>query len=79
MSDVLLSFERDENELEIHCNDAGIDRLINVLNRLKGAKQEHIHLFTEDWGGADELTNDKQNLDEKFKLVHKVTVRVWNN
>ncbi|HKL85103.1 MAG TPA: Imm32 family immunity protein [Treponemataceae bacterium] len=74
-SNKLLSFElRETNEeLEIHCNQEGIDTLIRCLELVKKHKT-HEHLITDAWGG-DELTSELQG--QGNKLVNKVTIRYW--
>jgi hypothetical protein len=76
----MLTFELtpDADELEIHCNQEGLELLLKVLNRLDAAKSplpRHDHLMTPSWSG-NELTEEIQG--EKNVLLHKVTLRLWN-
>jgi hypothetical protein len=74
----LLTFELgpDGEELEIHCDRRGLNELIRILERLVLAKgQSHDHLMTPAWGGT-ELSEEMQN--EANRLLHKVTVRLWD-
>ncbi len=74
----LLTFELgpDGKELEIHCDQRGLGALIRILSRLAQAKgQSHDHLMTPAWGGV-ELSEEQQG--EANRLLHKVTVRLWD-
>ena len=79
MSDYLLTFELgpEKNELDICTDTPGLEYLIDQLSRLlestKKKKTEHIHLFTEEWGGY-ELSSQNQ----VGKLLNKVTIHCWN-
>lgn len=75
MNNKLLSFElRDSGEeIEIHCNEEGLDALIHYLEIVKHHKT-HEHLFSDEWGG-NELTSEVQGAGNK--LVNKVTIRYW--
>lgn len=73
----LLTFELgpDGEELEIHLDQRGLSELIRILSRLAQAKgQSHDHLMTPAWGGV-ELSEQRQG--EANRLLHKVTVRLW--
>ena len=71
----LLTFElsEDGNELEIHCDDSGLEELIRVCQRLKQSRG-HDHLMTPSWGGH-ELGEEKQG--ETNILLNQVTIRFW--
>jgi hypothetical protein len=75
----LLTFELgpDGEELEIHCDQRGLGELIRILSRLAQANgQGHEHLMTPASGGV-ELSEERQG--EANRLLHKVTVRVWDD
>ena len=73
----LFTVEVSEDLVEIHLNDEGIDFLINRLSLLKKSRNnKHEHLMTPDWGG-NEITNIKQNMDDKAKLVHHLKLAYW--
>lgn len=75
----LFTIEANDDFIEIHLNDAGIDYLIKRLNSLKKySENDHEHLFTSDLGG-NEITNIKQNLDEKMKLMHHLKLVYWKD
>lgn len=71
----LLSFElsKDSNELDVHCDDAGLEKLLSILSQLKG-KMKHEHLMTPSWGGS-ELSEALQAEDSQ--LLNKVTIHKW--
>ncbi len=76
-SENMLSFEWDEKgeRLEIHASKAGLERLLERLNRLaESAPPEHAHMMTEEWGGAD-LTSEKQNAEAV--LINHVKIFRW--
>ena len=75
----MLTFELspDGDELEIHCDQEGLDVLLRTLHRLADSKSSlprHDHLMTPGWAG-NELTEEKQG--EQNTLLNKVTVRLW--
>jgi len=73
-----LEFNPNEDVIEIHLNKVGAEYLINNLNRLiKNGENEHIHLLTPEWGG-NELTTEKQNLNEETQLIHHLKIMYWN-
>jgi hypothetical protein len=74
----LFTVEVSEEMVEIHLNDEGIDFLIDRLKSLKNRKNDHDHLMTQDWGG-NEITNNKQNLNDRFKLMHHLKLIYWND
>lgn len=71
----LLTFEYSKNndELDIHCNEAGLSELLLILSQLKN-KTDHTHLMTPCWGG-NELTEETQS--NKSQLINKVTIHKW--
>lgn len=71
----LLSFElsKDGDELDIHCDDFGLDNLLSILSGLKG-KVKHEHLMTPGWGGNG-LSEDAQS--KGSKVLNKVTIHKW--
>ena len=71
----LLSFEisKDGDELNIHCDDAGLENLRSIISQIKG-KVSHEHLMTPSWGG-NELSEDPQSEDSH--LLNKVTIHKW--
>jgi len=71
----LLTFEisKDGDELNVHCDDIGLEKLLLVLSRLKGNAQ-HEHLMTPSWGG-NELSEELQSEDSQ--LLNKVTIHKW--
>jgi hypothetical protein len=74
----LLTFElgRSGDELEIHCDRRGLAELIRILSELAQSEgRAHDHLMTPAWGGG-ELSEELQG--ETDRLLHKVTVRVWD-
>ncbi len=72
----LLNFEliNQADELNIHCSENGLKRLIKILNQVLEAR-EHEHLMTPSWGGKG-LTEEKQGKDST--LLNKVTVHLWD-
>ena len=73
----LLTFElsEDGDELEIHCNNRGLEELLRVCQRLEGSRgNDHEHLTTPSWGGH-ELSEEKQG--QSNTLLNKVTIRFW--
>jgi hypothetical protein len=71
----LLSFElsKDGDELNVHCDDAGLAKLLSVLSKLE-EKAQHEHLMTPSWGGS-ELSEEPQAADSQ--LLNKVTIHKW--
>lgn len=77
MSKHLLTFEADRagQRIEIHVDSAGLDFLIQELQRLRDvATQDHAHLMTDDWGGSG-LSDEKQNVNAE--LIHHVKILKW--
>lgn len=74
-NDYLLSFEltKEGDELDIHCDDSGLEKLLAILSQLK-EKSQHEHLMTPKWGG-NELT--EVNQAEDSTLLNKVTIHKW--
>lgn len=76
--DFLLTFEwNGENEmLEIHGNQAGLEKLRDAINSLLSKKSsDHVHLMTKDWGG-DELSCEKQC--EENQTINHVKIFQWS-
>lgn len=73
----LLTFELDpDNEiLEIHGNQVGLEKLRNVIDSLLAKnKNDHTHLMSENWGG-NELSDDKQCSDNE--IINHVKIFKW--
>lgn len=73
----ILTFEMNERDqiLEIHTDETGINRLLELLVNLNKKKEpDHIHLMTANWGG-EELTPDKIG-DENIAINH-VKIFKW--
>ncbi len=76
--DSLLTFEwNGGNEmLEIHGNQAGLEKLREAINSLLSREvSDHIHLMTKDWGG-DELSCEKQC--EENQTINHVKIFQWS-
>ena len=58
----------DRIEVEIYCDEKGIDLLIDELIKLK-KYGGHTHLMTPSWAG-NELTEEKQGGDENILVNH---------
>ncbi|MGE0240095.1 MAG: Imm32 family immunity protein [Parvibaculaceae bacterium] len=73
----VLTFEMnpDRDELEIHCNNEGMDEFIARLTALRASKRrpDHDHLMTRSWSGH-ELTEASQS--DQGRLLHMVTIRL---
>lgn len=80
MNDHLLTFELGKEKDELHiCTDVnGLDFLIEQLSRLrermKTQDSEHLHLFTEEWGGF-ELSSESQ----VGEIINHVKIISWNS
>lgn len=76
----LLTFElgKDNDELFIHGDPAGLRRLSNLLERLAAAAERgefpHDHLFTAEWGG-DDLSSEAQ--EEGHRYLPHVKLLGW--
>jgi len=68
-----IEFQRDQ-ELDIICDEDGIELLIDKLSRLK-KNGGHTHLKTPSWAG-DELTEDRYS--ENAVLVNHVRIVLMN-
>ena len=75
MSERLLTFEIEDEELSLHMNDEGAEFLMKKLQDMLGKENDHEHLLTAEWGG-DELSSEKQS--DKAGLLNKVTLHIWN-
>ena len=75
IDDFLISFEisKDGDELDVHCDDVGLEKLLSILSQLKGNVQ-HVHLMTPSWGG-NELSAEPQS--EYGQPLNKVTFHKW--
>ena len=71
----LLSFEvsKDGDELNIHCDEVGLDNFILILSQMR-EKISHENLMTPSWGGS-ELSENPQSKDDH--LLNKVTIHKW--
>lgn len=75
----MLTFEWDGNEerLEIHSDEKGLDELISQLTKLRNCYgSDHIHLMTGDWGGSELSANKQNNCAE---LIHHVKIFKWGD
>lgn len=64
---------RSGDELEIHCDRRGLAELIRILSGLAQSEgRAHDRLMTPAWGGGEQLQG------ETDRLLHKVTVRLWD-
>lgn len=74
-SKFLLSFEmsKDGDELDVHCDEIGLEKLKAVISQLED-REQHYHLMTESWGG-NELSEEPQS--EDGNLINKVTIHRW--
>jgi hypothetical protein len=71
---MLLTVEYDaRGVVEIHCDEEGLDSLIERLSTLR-KRGGHEHLMTPAWAG-NELTEEKQNASNE--LVNHLKVLVW--
>jgi hypothetical protein len=52
-----VEFQSDEEELDIICDQEGLDSLIETLNRLR-EHGSHAHMMTPSWAG-NELTEER--------------------
>lgn len=75
MTERLLTFElsSDGDELEIHGTPEGLRSLIERLS-LVIARNDHEHLMSPEWGGA-ELSTEQQGA--RTRLLHKVSLYCW--
>ena len=86
MKDYLLSFvtSKDGDVLYIHADQAGLDELGTVLQRLKSGLEEgeceHDHLFSQDWGGHGLTTSMlEQEGNDNCTQVHHVKLYAWTH
>ena len=70
----LFTFEISEDfqEIEIHGNEEGLKRLIDIIEMVIKYKT-HDHLMTPSWAG-NELTEEAQG--KNTKLINKVTIGI---
>lgn len=57
-------------EVEVYCDEKGLDFLISQLQHLKNGSS-HVHLMTESWAG-NEL--DERNFGENSSLVNHLRI-----
>ena len=75
----------DGDEVFIHLDRKGIQRLREVLDSLEGQpdQPEHEHLLTEDWGGHDldnSLISGSRDTDSEInRTVHHAKLYYWPN
>ena len=71
----MLTFElnKDGDQLEIHVDSAGMDRLIAALQRVAATKN-HEHMATPSWGGT-ELSEELQS--QGSALINSVSIYMW--
>lgn len=78
--DYTLSFatDADGDQVFIHADAAGLDRLIRSLTRIRGRLDggvcDHDHFMTDAWGGH-ELSG--RTLGDEARLVHHVKIYGW--
>ena len=65
-----VEWQAEQQELDIVCDDEGLDLLLDKLQRLKKGGG-HTHLMTPSWAG-DELTEEKQT--EHGSLINHVRI-----
>jgi len=70
-----VEYQADQEELDIVCDDSGLELLIAKLTKLK-QNGGHTHLMTPSWAG-DELTEDRHT--EKGVLVNHVRIVLMNH
>lgn len=59
----------------MHLDAQGIDRMIEILNSLRGKGNADVHLFTPEWGGED-LSEEPQN--ESLAVMNHLKIMAWN-
>ncbi|MBN8734383.1 MAG: immunity protein 32 [Acidobacteria bacterium] len=71
----MLTFElnKDGDQLEIHADSAGMDRLIAALRRVAATKN-HEHMATPSWRGT-ELSEELQS--QGSSLLNSVSIYMW--
>lgn len=73
----MISFEKNINKetFEIHLDTEGIDKLIDILVKLKTAENsDHIHLQTKSYGGS-ELSEETQGIDNE--VLNQLDLFYW--
>lgn len=64
-----------ENQVEIHLDPEGIDRLRRKLESLIAKPvNDHLHLTTPEWAGDD---LDSTPMNEGATIVHKLDIYLW--
>ena len=72
-----IELDKQNEKVEIHLNQEGLEYLINILNTLSQKKDcDHIHLMTSSWGG-EELTEYK--IQEGNILINHLKIYKWMN
>ena len=62
----------DPDELEIYCDEEGLDSLLAQLQLVKTGRTEHVHLMAFSWGGShlDDSPQDPSHLSIRHaKLI----------
>ncbi|MGL4427141.1 MAG: Imm32 family immunity protein [Alphaproteobacteria bacterium] len=74
----LLTFEYDKSNhfLEVHLNQEGLSRLVDILEYLKNQTRESVILLTPEWGDENGLTSEKQC--ESNELFNRVKFFIWD-
>ena len=82
MPDHVLCFATDNegNQVFIHADAKGLDRLINSLTRLRQKLNENIcdhdHFMSEAWGGSD-LSKKVVALGQPLIIIDHVKIYAW--
>lgn len=73
-----IELDQQGETVEFHLNKKGAKFLRDVLNKLieKSSDSDH-HFMSPDWGG-DELSSEKQNLNDEVKLIHQLKILYSN-
>ena len=75
----MLTFEHSNSDekIEIHLDKKGIEELTKILSNLsKQPNSEHSHLMTKEQSGS-ELSSEKQNDSDEYKLINHVKIMFW--
>ena len=67
-------FDEESETIELHGNQAGIEKFANMLIELSQSAPSDKHLFSKEWGG-EEL--DIESVDLKKKAMNHLKVMVW--
>jgi len=72
-----LELDKEMQELEMHLNKAGAIFLRDKLTRLiENDSKCHYHFMTENFGG-NELSSEKQNIDDNIGLINHLKIMYW--